>query len=333
MENQFNEALISSVKDRVPKGKVVDMLMETLCIGKEAAYRRMRGEVLFTFDEVAKISLKLRMSMDDIIGIKHEEKAVFDLRIFESGSIKNFMESYSKIIQEYIEIFTMMSNVSDSKTILAFNTLPYVLCTPHITILKFRIYKWMHQSMGFKAPVSLSEVDFPKELLKLQETYILNSQKIKSTHAILDKNAFISFILDVKYFYRLNLINEEEMHRIKEELLDMLSRTEHIAQVGANENGNEVLIYISNVNFEACYGFYEWKDFRLSHMRVYSINGISSRDSVICKGQKEWLESLKRYSVLISRSGEIQRIEFFKEQQDFLRACLNFIAIIFYCCF
>ena len=48
------------MKDRLPPGQnLANFLTDTLCIGREAVYRRLRGEGAFTIDEVAQISCKL----------------------------------------------------------------------------------------------------------------------------------------------------------------------------------------------------------------------------------------------------------------------------------
>ena len=52
--NDPNTNLIEAMKEKLPlKGKLADMLMDTLYIGKEAVYRRLRGEVPFTLQEAA----------------------------------------------------------------------------------------------------------------------------------------------------------------------------------------------------------------------------------------------------------------------------------------
>ena len=59
--NDPNTNLIEAMKEKLPlKGKLADMLMDTLYIGKEAVYRRLRGEVPFTLQEAALVSRKFR---------------------------------------------------------------------------------------------------------------------------------------------------------------------------------------------------------------------------------------------------------------------------------
>lgn len=82
--------------------------------------------------------------------------------------------------------------------------------------------------------------------------------------------------------------------------------------------GNDVKIYISNINFEATYSYLDTSTIQLSLIRIYSINSISTQDSEMFRGLKEWIQSLKKFSTLISESGEMQRIQFFKQQREFI---------------
>lgn len=68
--DKLNIGLIEAIKKKIPsKGSIANLLMDILYIGKEAIYRRLRGEVPFTFAEAAIISRKLEISLDDIIGL------------------------------------------------------------------------------------------------------------------------------------------------------------------------------------------------------------------------------------------------------------------------
>ena len=60
MQNELNTSLIEAVKEKLPlKENLANLLIDTLYIGKEAIYRRLRGEVPFTLEEAALISRKL----------------------------------------------------------------------------------------------------------------------------------------------------------------------------------------------------------------------------------------------------------------------------------
>lgn len=50
-KNYIVKELINEMKERIPPGhNLANYLTDTLYMGKEAVYRRLRGEVAFTFD-------------------------------------------------------------------------------------------------------------------------------------------------------------------------------------------------------------------------------------------------------------------------------------------
>ena len=46
------------------------------------------------------------------------------------------------------------------------------------------------------------------------------------------------------------------------------------------------------------------------------VNSFATRDEQVFNSVKEWIHSLKKFSTLISQSGEMQRIKFFKMQRE-----------------
>ena len=135
------------------------------------------------------------------------------------------------------------------------------------------------------------------------------------TYFIRDSNIFLSFIKEIKYFASLNLITEEDVAHLKEELYQLLAVMEMLSVKGEFSEGHKVSFYLSNIDFEATYTYIEKKDYQVSLLRVYSINSMDSQSPQICQIQRNWIQSLKRHSTLISESGEAQRIEFLQKQQ------------------
>lgn len=94
----------------------------------------------------------------------------------------------------------------------------------------------------------------------------------------------------------------------------MIDELEELAGRGKSETGNDIRIYISNINFEATYSYLETTSMHLSMIRVYAINSITTQDNEMFGDFKEWIQSLKKFSTLISESGEMQRILFLKSK-------------------
>lgn len=109
-ENYIVNELIAAMKERIPRGiNLANYLTDALCMGKEAVYRRLRGEVAFTFDEIAMISCKLGISIDQIIGNHQSNRVTFDLNLLHSPDP---LESYYEIIERYLRIFNYVKMIS-----------------------------------------------------------------------------------------------------------------------------------------------------------------------------------------------------------------------------
>ena len=103
MKDSIVNELITAMKDRLPPGQnLANFLTDTLCIGREAVYRRLRGEVAFTIDEVAQNSYKVGISIDQIIGNHLHNRVAFDMKLLRSA---NAIESYDEIFDRYLRIF------------------------------------------------------------------------------------------------------------------------------------------------------------------------------------------------------------------------------------
>ena len=103
MTDKLNSGLIESMKEKIPEGaNLANLLMDILYIGKEAVYRRLRGEVPFTFTEAAVISQKLGVSLDQLIGANFGGNALFGLNIVHYADP---VETYYAMIDGYAKIF------------------------------------------------------------------------------------------------------------------------------------------------------------------------------------------------------------------------------------
>lgn len=315
MTNNPNANLIEAMKDKLPvKGKLADMLMDTLYIGKEAVYRRLRGEVPFTFQEAALVSRKLGISLDTIIGSSFKTNAMFDMNIVDYD---HPFESYYDILHKYVALINTLEDDPDSSLGTSSNIIPQTLYLKHDILAKFRLFKWMYQNKYIQCK-SFEELEIPPALINIQKDYVGMTQHFHSIDYIWDNMIFQHLINDIQYFSDIHLISDETKEEIKKELFLLADELEELATKGKTDDGNKVRIYVSHINFEATYSYVETNNIHLSLIRVYSINSLTTMDTGIFRSLKEWIQSLKKFSTLISESGEMQRIQFFKQQREII---------------
>ena len=103
MKKAVVNEFISTMREVTPKGgNLANILMDILCMSKEAIYRRLRGEVAFTFSEVAIIANQLGISLDKIIGNSMSGGAMFDLNVLD---LADPMDTYYEILMRYQRLF------------------------------------------------------------------------------------------------------------------------------------------------------------------------------------------------------------------------------------
>ena len=316
MHDQAQNNLIAIIRAKVPQeNKLATYLADKLVLGKESVYRRLRGEIPFTFAEIATLSLDLGFSVDNIIGIKKSGNALFNIHMLQSTEC---LSIYKNKMSEYGKLFRKMSDDPHSEAFVSVNSLPYYFHIKYENLSRFRIYKFLHQSQKIGVNDKFADFKLPDVILETHQQFNQDIQRIPNITIIMDNNIFWSAAKDIEYFFRRGLLNEDDLRLLQGELLDIVDMLEEMATKGVSRSGSKVSIYYSSVDLEASYLQFESGDWSFAQVRVFSISAIDSYDERLCKIQKKWIESLKKYSVLISGSGEIQRFEYMNKQRGYI---------------
>ena len=296
-----------------PKTNLSNTLMDILKIGKEAVYRRLRGEVPFTFAEAIMISEALSISLDHLSAVNADNRALFNMYVLD---YEDPFEAYYRTMMDFMEYCAMVKDDPSAEWYTASNTIPHAFYMDHDSLLKFMLYKWSYQQNG--SVKYYGELEAPEKICAIRREYIRVTRSPASSFFIWDEMMFLALVNDLRYFYDLNLITDQEKEQLKADFLLLVDRLEELASTGMHENGNRVYFYISNINFEATYSYLCTDTFKLSILRLYAINSIYTTDGNIFEYQKHWIQSLRKYSTLISVSGERQRVLFFEKQRAFI---------------
>ena len=254
------------------------------------------------------------MSLDKIVGVSFSANAVFDLNVVDHDDPFN---AYFTILSRYVKIFRAFQDDPTTALGTSSNTIPQTLYLKHDLLSKFRLFKCMYQNKHIQCN-HFENLKIPEKLVDTQREFVSLTQYIHSTDYIWDNMIFHHLVNDIKYFSDIHLISCEDIQRIKEELLVLVDELEELAMRGKTEAGNSVRIYVSHINFEATYSYLETSSLQLSMIRVYSINSITTQDSEMFNSLKDWIQSLKKFSTMISESGEMQRIQFFNRQREII---------------
>ena len=316
MNNKIQDVLIAKIRESVSEDtNLTNYLSDILNIGRESVYRRLRGEINFTFEEVAILSDNLGFSIDNMLGVKKGSNALFNIHMLQKI---DYIDIYVNKMLDYGKLFRETSAQMTTKARISANTLPYFFHISYEALSKLRIYKWLYQNQKIKPGDKYADFLLPKKVLDAHHTFHQDIQTVPHITMIMDNNVFWSVTKDIEYFLKRNLLSDDDLLVLKQEMHRMVDILEKMATEEICRNGVEVEMYISAVDLEASYLHYEYGENQFSQVRIYSISAIDSFDPGVCRIQKQWMESQKRYSVLISGSGEMQRFEYMNKQREYI---------------
>lgn len=312
----FNEHLIEAIQNRIPhKNDRLHFLMNTISLGKETAYRRLRGDTSFTFSEACIIAQKLGISLDNLAKIKKNDKPSFQLEL----SPESPMDYIYHRLQQYEASYEFFLNAKSITISSVCNSIPYPFLFPFEQLFKLYLFKIIYQMPEKNDIQTLSEFNLPDELNERRKVMGKKNGYMPEDTLIFDRNTFSSLLKTIQYFHSLKIITDVEKEVLKQEFREMLTNFELMAAAGKKEGGQRTWVFLSNIDFDCNYSYVKTENFEHAYMDgIYLMDTISSGDPQICKFHQKWIESLKKYSTLISVSGEIERKFFFEEQRNII---------------
>ena len=319
MESELNKKLVTNVLKHIPKNKKpVIYLVNTLNISRESAYRRIRGDIPFTVEELVTLAIDLEFSVDQIYDQEKQNHAFYDFSRME----KNSADFFLLMLKKYNELLERTSYTKRMETIMAFNVFPPPFYAGYLNLFKFAYYRWLHQDKEIYRNKPYSEVVLPDGAVVFQRK--MKGSLIKGNHVtlILDMNIFLNLIKEIQYFYNRKLLTDEELLLIKEDTIRMIEQFEESTQTGTFGSA-KIQIYLSSLCVNSNTIYYNYDDKVEPLFWFFTINPVIIQNSGFVSMQMKWLNSLKRQSVLITQSNEIMQAEFFSKQREYINMFLS----------
>ncbi len=308
------EEFIKILKDKTPKGtNTVDMLMDIIPMSKEAAYRRLRGQIDFSFEEVIKIAQQLDISLDRLI-------CPSDCNSFRVSftNIKrdNFMDDYICWADRTLQAMRHLRTYPEHYAFSINNQISILYLFKYPLISKLRVYKWMYQQNAFEKSVKLSDFVIPSQVITLEKQMLKELYQTK-LHFIYHQQFMSGLVSDINYFRRLNLLSEDEVNLMKSEAFSLLDDMRHDAVLGKNRE-MPCTIYVTNMHFDNDFILWHSNEYQRITFRLFGINHYTVDDPKAIVEMENLINLLLKTSTQISFSGEKHRMEFFQRQREAL---------------
>lgn len=325
MTSKLNETILSEILKLIPENiKPVNLFMDVLDIGKESAYRRLRGEKALSFEEVYKLSMELNFSLDDITGNKVNGIAKFiHLGTPEQSpeiKILDFFNYYENHLQRIIS--------TDNSEII--NTANHILNTMFVgyeNLFKFFYYRWTHQMTEVPLNYRYSDLVIPTNIKELCNIIDSLHKKIKKITFIIDNYSYLHLIKEMQYFYIRGILNKTDLEILQEDLLKFMENTQIISNKGANSSGTIYEVYLSTFHINSTTSYTIWGNNEESAFWHHYGYPIITNNKDITKKHKIWLESIKKYCAIMSQSNELLQAEFFNKQREYIEKMTDNIIL------
>jgi hypothetical protein len=312
----FHQNFIELLKDKIPhRTTLVNTITDLLMLDRDAVYRRVRGDVHFTFAEMAVIARNTGISLDALAGINSmkSKPSVLNLTTWT-----NLSEDDYRVFENHIKFYQLTKSAPHSEIAEASGILSHTLYSGYENLLRFYILKWC-QGTGLIDSKPFHEIVIPDRLKNLYQALFLESKHVKTTYFVWDYLLFDTLVSEIKYYMKINLVRKEDAQLLKKELLELLDYIEEIAVEGKHtETGTDVSIFISDIHFNSNYFYIDNSDQRYSMITTFVVNGYSTTDKEVFSEMKTWIRSLMKISTLISMSGARHRALFLDTQRKLI---------------
>ncbi|MDR0894498.1 MAG: hypothetical protein LBN06_04265 [Prevotellaceae bacterium] len=295
--------------------KPVQYLIDTLGIVKESAYRRLRGEVSFSFEEIVTLSKVLGFSIDELVNETSTHHALFNL----SANTTNTQEEvFINMLLILADATKTRINMSNQVIYISLNKIYPFFFTKHQNMLKFFYFEYLHQIMDISTYYHFCDTVVPPRVIELCNSISYETIKQSDFTIVISNNLFINTMQKIQYYYHCNLITDQEMGDIREDLLAILDEMEADTHAGVTASGGKFDVYISPFNVAQSSINISYENRTKSFFYVDPINMMSTSNPELCAVHRRWFDSLKRYATYISSSNQAMRSDFFGKQRKYI---------------
>jgi len=313
MESELNNKIVSAIqKHYSEEGKLIPYLADLLCLSKESVYRRIGNKKPFTIKETCIVFSAMGLSFDEVIGGTRNSFFSIPKLINESS---DFEERFKKMLLSQVSIAKQMHKAVMKETLTVLNRLSIIVHMDFKHIFKFLYFKHLHSAENIPYNFRLSDLIISPEIISLCKEIAYYSKPMENSTYIFDDNIIAGVIREIKYYYKRDLISNEELHLIQEDLHSALDQAERTFRSGNNDYGAKVYHYYSMFDLDSNYTYYDYDGNAISQFWIHQVHPVIISDPAISAVHKEWIESLKKYSTLVTLCNEAMQSEFMNKQR------------------
>lgn len=314
-DSNIQSVFFDRIRKTIPSNvSLVDELAEILDVSRDSAYRRMRGETVLSLDEVKKLSLHFRISVDSVISPASDGIAIFQYQSVDSDKF-NF-SSWLKTIHENL---SLLKQFPDAELWYFAKDIPVFYYFNSPLLSSFKMFFWMSAVLrydGFRNN-RFGVRSVPRELTALGQKIFDQYTAIQRTEIWSEETLNVT-LRQIEFYFDCGFFDESGIAtQLCDEYSVLLDNIRSWAEAGfkdQRESGfnlykNDLLIADNTILFKM-------GGKRMVFLPYNTMNILSTSNENFCRQTDEYLQHLVSKSEKISTTGEKQRNAFFNQMHE-----------------
>ena len=317
MDTAVQSLFFEQIRKRLsPHVSFVDELAELLDISRDSAYRRMRGETVLSLDEVKKLSVRFKISVDSIISPSA------DSALFQYRAVNNSDFTFKEWLKTIDENLSMLRSFPKGELWYFAKDIPVFYYFNSPLLSAFKMYFWMSSVLRYNEyrNTKFSASSVQKELTALGRKIYDQYTSIPRTEIWSEETLNVT-LRQIEFYNDCGFFSDPSYGiQLCDEYAVLLSNIRSWAEIGYKEKKestfdlykNDLLIADNTILFKI-------GDKRMVFLPYNTLNILSTTHEAFCQQADDYLMNLVSKSDKISTSGEKQRNSFFNQMEEKIR--------------
>ena len=293
---------------------LVDGVADVLNISNDSAYRRIRGEKPIALEEIKKLCIHFKISLDQFMHL-NSDSFLFTGRLADRT---NF--SFELYLQNFLNQLNMVNSFDEKEMYYWPKDVPIFYYYQFPELAAFKCFFWMKTVLEYPeySRSKFNFADFDEKLLKIGEK-ILDTYNIIPSHEIWNVDNVNTYMQQIEYYKDTNVFaSRNDIITLYECLEKMIDHVEDQAEAGYKFNRNakqskgaSVKIYVNEfiIGDNTVMAVLNKKP--VVFLNHSFLNVFSTGDQAFCDYMYKYFQKLIRKSTLVSSVSEKQRSNFF----------------------
>lgn len=309
--------LFQYLKNKLPEqASLVDELSAILNISTDSAYRRIRGEKAISIEELYKLCVHYKLSLDSLLNLQT------DAFLFTGSFVQTESFKFEDYLSNAVQHVKYMNSFKERKMFYLCKDIPLFHHFHFKEIAAFKYYFWMKNILHLPefAHKKFTVDMYPDEFFELGKQSLHYYNHIDSVE-LWNIETVNSTLRQIEYYHDSNIFaSDEELFSVYTSLEKMISHLEQQATEGFKFDVNDperkplssFQMYFNEIVILENSILVQLNGAKAVFIVHNVLNFLQTRDVRFCDNTYTYIQNLIKKSTLISTVSERERARFFK---------------------